>query len=139
MKITISEARETDIPGLFEMNKRLMEDERFDRPLDDERLMERWHSFFDKEKYKVLLFRLEQDVAGYAVLHINQEPLYLRHFFIDRQYRRKGLGTECFGRMMEYMNAGKMDLDVMYWNERGYAFWKSLGFTERCIMMSLER
>jgi ribosomal protein S18 acetylase RimI-like enzyme len=49
--------------------------------------------------------------------------------------RRKGLGTAAFNLLMSELNTNSIDLDVFCWNERGQAFWRSLGFKERCIIM----
>jgi ribosomal protein S18 acetylase RimI-like enzyme len=136
MKLSITGASEDDIPGLFIMNKQLMEDEEFDRPLNDENLRKRWEEFLTQNKYQVLLFILEDDIIGYAVVHMDQSPLYLRHFFIKREFRRMGNGSNCFHEMLNHLNTSTIDLDVMSWNERGFKFWKSLGFTERCKIMT---
>jgi GNAT superfamily N-acetyltransferase len=139
MTISIREAGEEHTSSLFNMNKQLMEDEQYDRALSDEDLQKRWTSFLSELRYRVLLFLESGDVIGYAVVHMDQEPLYLRHFFIKREYRKKGYGTKSFNTMLEYLDTDTIDLDVMSWNQRGYDFWRSLGFQERCKMMSYRK
>ena len=139
MDIIIILATKNDIPDLSVMNKHLMEDEKFDRPLNDEDLNKRWNEFLGLDRYKVILFKLKNDIIGYAVIHMDQTPLYLRHFFIKREFRRKGYGTGSFHKMLDFLNTTTMDLDVMSWNERGLQFWKSLGFTERCKILTFNK
>ena len=73
-----------------------MEDEQYDRIPDESFLRERWESFTNDEKYAVFLFVSEGLTAGYAVVHIDEDPMYLRHFYICREFRRKGIGTGAF-------------------------------------------
>ena len=139
MNIILSEAVQDNLEVLLGMNKNLIEDEKYDRPLKEDKLIERWNSFLTQTKYKVFLFKINSDIIGYAVVHINQEPLYLRHFFIKRKYRRKGHGTECFNKLLSRLKTTEIDLDVMSWNKPGLKFWISLGFTERCKLLTINK
>jgi RimJ/RimL family protein N-acetyltransferase len=138
MKILITTSTETDKDILLKMNKQLMEDEQFDRILSDEILSNKWDEFLTDDKFTVVLFLIDDDITGYAIVQTDLKPLYLRHFFIKREFRRKGYGRESFNAMLEFLNTNEIDLDVMSWNERGMKFWESLGFTERCRMMTLK-
>lgn len=137
--ITVKDAAPEDFPHLLLMNKQLMEDEQFDRPLSDDGLKKRWDEFLAGDRYRVLLFEEEKNTIGYAVVHMDRTPLYLRHFFIKREFRKRGYGTESFHKMLDFLNTGAIDLDVMSWNDRGYRFWRSLGFTERCKLLTFSR
>lgn len=139
MHIEIRTADESNKALLFEMNHHLMEDERYDRPPSEEDLKKRWIDFINLPRYGVYLFEENGDVVGYAIVHLDETPRYLRHFFISRSHRRKGLGTTCFNKLLEYLQTETIDLDVMSWNERGYDFWKSMGFTERCRVMAYDK
>ncbi len=65
----------------------------------------------------------------------DRTPLYLRHFYICRDQRRKGYGTAAFHALLRTLGTNTVDLDVYVWNERGKAFWTSLGFAPRALMM----
>jgi len=136
MTITIREATEAHGDHLFKMNHHLMEDEKYDRTPSDGDLKKRWREFLSLERFGVYLFEENDVIVGYAIVHLDESPPYLRHFFISRDHRRKGLGTLCFKTLLGYLKTDSIDLDVMSWNERGYEFWKSLGFTERCRVMT---
>lgn len=136
--IVMEHAKESDMDLLYKMNLDLMEDEQYDRVPSEEDLKKRWKEFFLHVKYGIYLFRVESDVVGYAIVHLDETPKYLRHFFISRDFRRQGYGTECFNLLLKTLEIDKIDLDVMSWNERGQGFWKSLGFRERCKVMTYE-
>jgi len=137
MKIQIAEKKDKE--ELLKMNRQLMADEQYDRPPEETELSKRWDQFLEKEDFQVLLFREEAQTMGYAVIHMKETPLYLRHFFINPEFRRKGTGTSCFNSMMDFLDAREIDLDAMVWNERGIGFWHSLGFKDRCVSMNLKR
>jgi RimJ/RimL family protein N-acetyltransferase len=80
-------------------------------------------------------FQAQGVVAGYALVIADRTPLYLRHFYICRDARRRGYGTAAFYALLEALNTETIDLDVFVWNERGKAFWSSLGFAPRATIM----
>ncbi len=90
----------------------------------------------DKQRY---FFCVENDTIGYALVNIKQNPLYLRHFFICREFRRKGYGKLAFKRLLQLLGTDTIDIEVMVWNETGKCFWKSLGFEERSIYMRFDQ
>lgn len=135
----IDEADIRDKDLLLEMNHRLMEDERYDRPPTQDALQRRWNEFLYLDRYGVYLFRAaDRRVVGYAVVHLDDQPRYLRHFYIRREERRRGFGTSAFHALLRALDVHRIDLDVMTWNERGFGFWRSLGFRERCRAMAYD-
>lgn len=80
-------------------------------------------------------FIAEGSVVGYALVAPVRKPPYLRHFYICRNARREGYGTEAFHALLRTLGANTLDLDVFVWNERGKAFWASLGFAPRATIM----
>lgn len=80
-------------------------------------------------------FVVDGTIVGYALVEMGKTPLYLRHFFIRREFRRRGHGKEAFGALLAYLETDTIDLDVFVWNERGRAFWRSLGLADRAVLM----
>ncbi len=81
------------------------------------------------------IFSMEGAVAGYALVDPCRKPYYLHHFYICRGQRLKGYGKAAFRLLLDTLNIGEVDLDVYDWNERGKAFWSSLGFKPRAVIM----
>jgi GNAT superfamily N-acetyltransferase len=127
-----------DLDLLAVLNKQLIEDEQHDNKMNIEQLKERMEGFINTD-YKAYLFKENGEVRGYALVNHRREPLYLRHFFICRNCRRQGYGKLAFEKLIDLLGTNKIDIEVMHWNERGYEFWKSLGFKERSIYMRLEK
>lgn len=127
-----------DAPALASLNKRLIDDEKSDNPMNQEELEVRMEGFLRGE-YHAFFFREDGAVIGYALVKHTCSPLYLRQFFIDRAYRRRHYGQTAFHELLDYLHADAAAVDVLPWNEAGLRFWKSLGFTETCISMKFSK
>ena len=135
--LAVETAAEKDLHTLAELNRQLIEDEGHDNPMNVEQLRERMREFL-RTDYAAYLFREGEAVRGYALVDHRRSPVYLRQFYICRDSRRQGYGRAAFAKLKERLGADRIDIEVLYGNERGYAFWKSLGFAERSVYMRLE-
>ena len=125
-----------DLLRLAAMNKRLIEDEKSSNPMTLKELEDRMEGFITGE-YNAFFFEEEGQIVGYALVRHTSEPLYLRQFYIEREQRRRHYGKQAFKLLMDHLDTDVIDIDVLPWNESGFSFWKSLGFTETCISMRL--
>ena len=128
-----------DIPLLAAMNKCLIEDEQSTNQMNLAELEKRMEGFLSTE-YTAYFFvddksESSDKIVGYALVRNTASPLYLRQFYIKRECRRKHFGSQVFKLLMDYLKTETIDIDVLPWNERGMAFWKSIGFTETCVSM----
>ena len=123
-----------DCYQLAEMNQRLIEDEKSHNPMTIEELQNRMKDFLDGE-YSAYFFMEENDIIGYALVRHASTPLYLRQFFINREYRQKHHGKQAFQELMAYLKVETIDIDVLPWNHTGISFWKNCGFEETYISM----
>ena len=136
LTVRICTIEDHELGLLATLNKQLIEDEQHDNKMDLIQLKERMRSFITTD-YNAYLFIEENDIVGYALVNHERSPLYLRQFFICRDHRRKGIGKLAFERLTEELKTKEIDIEVMYWNEMGYGFWKAIGFKERSIYMRL--
>ena len=123
-----------DVPLLAAMNKRLIEDEKSDNPMSAAELEERMSGFLGGG-YDAFFFVEEGTIVGYALVRRDTDPLYLRQFYIERQYRRMHYGENAFRKLMGFLDTDTIDIDVLPHNEAGRLFWKKCGFTETCVSM----
>lgn len=124
----------TDIALLSRLYQELLEDESFDglRTLDELRDGMASHLGAGEVAF---LFMAEDRVVGYALIVVTKSLPYIHHFYICRDARRHGFGKEAFYVLLDTLKTDRIDLDVFVWNERGRAFWSSLGFVPRSIIM----
>lgn len=116
----------------------LMADEHTDTAVTEAQAKQRMEEYLSRSD-KAFAFRAQGEVVGYALVICDRTPLYLRHFYICRNARRKGYGTAAFYALLKTLGTDSIDLDVFVWNERGKAFWTSLGFAPRALMMRYNR
>lgn len=123
-----------DAALLTDLFLELMADEQADTPSTAVQALHRMGEYLSRGD-NAYLFKVQGTVVGYALVVMDRTPLYLRHFYICREARRKGYGTRAFHTLLQTLGTDTMDLDVYVWNERGKAFWASLGFKPRATMM----
>lgn len=136
--LTLRVGTEEDLELLAKLNKQLIEDERHDNTMNIEQLKVRMRQFI-RTDYNAYLFEREDEMIGYALVDHTKKPLYVRQFFICRDQRRKRYGKLAFEMLLERLDTGDVDIEVMHGNETGYAFWKSLGFIERSVYMRMKK
>ena len=132
-------ATQDDIPVLAEMNERLARGENHRDRLTIASLQSRMTKWLAEGK-RAVVFEVDGTGVGYALFSKTPEHIYLKHFFIETQHRRQGAGRTAMQWLMTNVWGSKtrIRLDVLVGNERGIAFWKSLGFEDYCITMERE-
>ncbi len=128
----------SNIVLLTRMYRELAEDEKSDTAQTDEQYQQCMEGFL-KRGDRAFVFLTGRSVVGYALVMTERKPYYLRHFYISRSKRRKGYGRTAFQILLATLGTDTVDLDVFVWNERGIAFWQSLGFEPRAHLMRLKR
>ena len=127
-----------DVTQLALLNKQLIDDEESNNPMSIGELEQRMADFLSSE-YDAYFFCEQETVIGYALIKNTCNPLYLRQFLIDRNYRRKHYGTKAINALMQYLKINSIEIEVLPWNKRGILFWESCGFQEISKYMRLER
>ena len=130
----IRECSVQDARELAVLNRRLIEDEQSDNPMGPDELENRMREFLS-DSYTAYFFEDGGTAVGYALVRQDVKPLYLRQFYIDRDFRRKHYGRDAFHALMTLLGPKEITVDVLPWNRAGLAFWRSLGFSETCVSM----
>jgi GNAT superfamily N-acetyltransferase len=143
--LTLRHATINDAPLLAPMNKRLIEDEGSTNPMGLSQLESRLRQWLSAE-WRSELFLHDSTIVGYVIYRLqrnefdNRETVYIRHYFIEREYRQLGYGREG----LEQLRAERFPknvtvyLEVLTHNARGRQFWQSMGFEEYSVTMRLE-
>ncbi len=135
----IEPATAVDIPALAAMNKRLIEDERHPNPMAISELAERMAGFLDGG-YTAYLARQEGEIVAYALYRDDGETYYMRHLYVERGYRRRGLATDLLDWLFANVWTDKpVRLDVLAHNEGAIAFYEAYGFRVGCLRMEKGR
>ncbi|MBT3342638.1 MAG: GNAT family N-acetyltransferase [Gemmatimonadetes bacterium] len=132
----VRKADTQDLDLLAEMNHRLVVDQG-SQPPSINILRDRFAHWLETDEWSIHLFLLGDNVVGYAAHqtqadHYNpdQEVVFVRHFYIDRDHRRKGIGTTAFAALRDHLATDlPISLEVVASNPDGLRFWESLGFS----------
>ena len=98
---------------------------------------EMMETYLKREAYDVYEFVVDGEPVGLAVADKTERypGMMVENFFIRREYRRRGYGTQALRALMEHLGVGALDLDVFCWNRRAVEFYKSFGFKEISLHM----
>ena len=121
-----------DLPILVRMNRQLTEDEQHrNRFKSEEWFKERMRSFL-KGEYEAVLFEIDGKAVAYALYrnHLeHDDTIYLRQIFVDRSFRRRGLGRKIMETLMKeiWPEEKRLTVGVLIDNEAAFSFYKSVG------------
>ncbi len=130
-----------DAELLAEMNHQLIQDEGHRNPMTVPELGKRMVEFLEGE-YDAVIFRLDDNTpVAYALYRRDPDSIYLRQFFVHRDYRRQGLGRQAMQILLSeiWPRDCRITVEVLVTNATGHEFWKSMGFQDYSIMLELAR
>ena len=138
MGVVIRQATMSDVPLLAQMNDRLVVDQGSRNPFSMTELEQRFNGWLQAGTWQVDVFLEREQVVGYAVYqqrgdyyYPDQQVVYVRQFYIEREYRGQGLGRAAFHllRQSRFPEGFPVALDVVSANPAGQQFWSKLGFS----------
>jgi ribosomal protein S18 acetylase RimI-like enzyme len=136
-RITWRRATLDDVPRLARINRELIEDEWPGVSKSLSHLEERLRRWLTDPEYSATIFELDDAFAGYALVHLYPDEAYIRHFYIDPDFRGSGVGRFACEYLMRavVLPGGRVSLDVLVSNNGGLQFWRAMGFREYSIVM----
>lgn len=145
MSIELLPASPSDAPLLARMNRQLIIDEHSRNRMSEDELETRMRDWLERDMRAVLI-RYRHEVIGYLLYRRmnveneygpNEQVVYVRQFYIERSYRRRGIGQMAFEQITnEYFPSHvTLTLDVLESNPEAKAFWHKLGFETYCTTM----
>jgi GNAT superfamily N-acetyltransferase len=138
IKLKFRKAIESDFNMLGEMNKRLIEDEGHSNPMNVSELTNRMESFLG-DNYTAFMIYDESDIVGYCLFRDDNDFIYIRQLFIERNKRNLGYGKACIQWLKENLwQDRKIRTDVLSHNPKGIEFWRKIGFNDYCITMEMK-
>jgi ribosomal protein S18 acetylase RimI-like enzyme len=129
-----------DIVLLARMNRQLIEDEGHRNRMTLPELEERLRQWLANE-YTAVIFEQGTTPVAYALFRPEAASIYLRQFFVERQYRRQGIGRQAMQLLLTdiWPVDRRITLEVLVHNQRGQAFWHALGFQDYAITLEMLR
>lgn len=137
--------QEEDISRVAMWNIELHEDEG-STPMSTSKASERLRDWLSSGRFHGMVFMLDNVEVGYVLYELQAanadlrdsvDSVYVRQFYITRECRRGGLGTEAFRCFLGVIGEKRVTLEVKATNPNGQKFWESLGFAPQEISYQL--
>jgi len=134
-----------DIPRIAIWNVELHEDEG-SVPMSIRNATERLVNWLSGDRFRGMVFSVGGVEVGYILFELldadvglrgSTDSIYVRQFYISRESRRSGLGTEAFRCFLGEIGTKRVTLEVKATNPDGQRFWESLGFISQEISYQL--
>jgi GNAT superfamily N-acetyltransferase len=141
MSVSWHFATERDLPALAELNAQLIEDEGHSNPMSVQQLESRMSGWLGGD-YRAVIFREGDRVVAYALYRPSDgrwegapSGVYLRQFFVVRDRRRHGIGSDAIGLLRrEVWSPGcRITLETLLHNAKAQAFWRAVGFHDYSV------
>ena len=122
-----------DVPMLARMNRQLVDDEGHRNRMQTDAWLEKRMRGFLTGEYRAVLFELDGRTVAYVLFTDRTEggdTVYLRQIFVDRAYRRKGVGREIMRILRDeiWPPDKRITVGVLKSNRAAIAFYRSIGF-----------
>ena len=129
-----------DAPLLAELNHQLIHDEGHRNRMTVPELEERMRNWLATD-YRAVLFARGESVAAYTLFRPEGCAVYIRQFFVGREYRRSGMGRMAMQILLNntLRDFQRVYLDVIIKNSAAHAFWKTVGFRDYAVTMEILR
>src|SRR3982750_3084122 len=85
-------ATEADAPLLARLNRELIEEEWDGGGMSLERLEARIRRWIADAEYRAILFQEQEEPVAYALVSMDEDSAYVRHFYVFREHRVRGVG-----------------------------------------------
>ncbi len=134
--MTFRYATGADLDLLALWNHELIQDEGHRNPMTLPELADRMRAWVAGH-YRAVLFICENAPVAYAVFRCDGSEVYLRHFFVAREHRRRGFGRQAVGLLSKQVWPPRMrvTVEVLVHNQAAHAFWKAVGFSDYAITL----
>lgn len=131
-----------DVPLLAAMNRQLVEDEQHRNRIKPDAWFEDRMRTFLAGKYTAVLFEIDHQAVGYALYadhDDHDDTIYLRQIWVDRAWRRRGVGLEAL-RLLEteiWPLDKRLTVEVLAGNQAARAFYNAAGFREYAVELEI--
>ncbi|MDB9527794.1 GNAT family N-acetyltransferase [Oscillatoria sp. CS-180] len=134
--VTISSATPDDVPAIFQLIHALADYEKLAHEVVGTQENLARHLFGDRPFAECLLARVEGTPVGLALFFHNYSTflmkpgIYLEDLFVLPDYRGRGIGKlllQHLGKIAVERDCGRLEWNVLDWNEPAIAFYKKMG------------
>ena len=132
-------ARIDDCQTLAEWNHQLIPDEGHRNPMDISQLKDRMSGWLTTGGYTAVIFEEDGEAVAYALYREDATEIYLRHLFVMRHLRRKGIGRRAVAILISQLwpKTKRLTVEVLTRNGSAVAFWRATGYSDDSLTLEI--
>jgi predicted acetyltransferase len=136
--MTFRNATLADCALLGELNHQLIRDEGHRNRMSVPELEARMRDWL-AEEYQAVVFEEAGGVVAYALYQEQPEEIYLRHLFVVRNQRRRGIGRRAVEllRSKVWPQNKRLTVSVLVRNTAAVAFWRAVGYQDYSLTLEV--
>ncbi len=136
MEFSVRTANIDDVGYLAKMNLNLYAEGEHQREKTLPQLEERFRYYINDSRWNINIVLLEGADNGYILWRFEDDDVYVRHFWLNSDYRGSGLSANVLDWLNDkYWNNKRIRIQMFASNEKMRSFWKVQGFKERSVIM----
>ncbi len=136
MEFSMRSATIDDVSNLAKMNLNLYAEGEHQREKSLEQLEERFRYYINDTRWNIQIVLLEGKENGYVLWRFEDDDVYVRHIWLNEDYRGSGLSANVLDWLSEkYWNDKRIRIQMFASNSRMRNFWSVQGFKERSVIM----
>jgi ribosomal protein S18 acetylase RimI-like enzyme len=135
MKIlSIALCNESDLATLVELNRLQMLEEKGVISVSDPEIRE---GLLIRQRQGLSAYFLKwgDEIVGFATVDTAQKPYSLKSFYASRNFRRSGMKSLNFSKLVEMLETDILEVEVYASNTSSRFFWETFGFKERKVCL----
>lgn len=100
-----------------------------------EKRMRAWLS----AEYAAQIFEVGSEIVAYGLYREQATEIYLRQLFVNRNWRRQGIGRQVLQvlRTQIWPKGKRLTVEVLTQNTAAIAFWRAMGYKDYCLTLEM--
>jgi predicted acetyltransferase len=129
---------ESDLAILIELTRLQMLEERGEITASNSEIREGLLSQL-QDGISAYFLKWDEEIVGFAMVDTAQKPYSLKSFYASRNFRRSGLKSLNFRKLVDMLETDVLDVEVYAGNVSSRLFWETFGFKERKVCLRYSR
>ena len=138
MALHFQRASLSDADLLGALNQQLIQDQGHRNASNLSELQERMRGWLATD-YLAVIFEYDAEAVAYALYREEAELIYLRHFFVQRHWRRRGIGRQALHllRTQIWPADKRLTVEILCANAAALALFRDFGFRDYSVMLEI--
>jgi predicted acetyltransferase len=130
--LSIALCNGSDLAILVELNRMQMQEERSENRVSAIVIKEGLVNQM-RDGTSAYFLMWDSEIVGFAMVDTAQKPFSLKSFYASRNFRRSGMKSLNFSKLVDMLETDVLEVEVDAGNTTSRLFWETFGFKERTV------